>query len=418
MYYNEFHANRIKEKATDYIYVGTYEKGDKILNGKIFGIDAYKNNKTSLIRIKCDYCGEYTDMGLTYIKRGYGCTKCCRKYENSLAYHIQVELGEPLNKYWDWEKNTINPYLISMGSNKYNIWIKCTKTDYHGSYKIRCCDFKYKSIRCPYCHRKRIHPKDSFAQYHIDNTDPNFLEKYWSDKNTLNPWEIGAYSHHKVWILCQDKDYHNDNGGYELKCDDFTSGNRCGYCASSKIHELDSFGYKFPQYTHNWSNKNKKSPYEVAIYSDTKYIFQCDDCNKEIKMTTHSLSQNNPDQILCKKCTLKHSSKLEIKTKEILDKYKINYKPQKKFNGLVGVGNRRLSYDFYLPDYNILLECQGIQHEREVDFFGEHTRFEIQQEHDKRKFEYAINNNYIPMEIWYWDIDNIEEILIRELELK
>ena len=32
MYYNEFHANRIKEKATDYIYVGTYEKGDKILN--------------------------------------------------------------------------------------------------------------------------------------------------------------------------------------------------------------------------------------------------------------------------------------------------------------------------------------------------------------------------------------------------
>ena len=30
---------------------------------------------------------------------------------------------------------------------------------------------------------------------------------------------------------------------------------------------------------------------------------------------------------------------------------------------------------------------------------------------------YALEHNYIPMEIWYWDYDNIEEILIRELDL-
>ena len=43
--------------------------------------------------------------------------------------------------------------------------------------------------------------------------------------------------------------------------------------------------------------------------------------------------------------------------------------------------------------------------------------FKRQQEHDRRKFNYALEHNYIPMEIWYWDYDNIEEILIRELDL-
>ena len=77
-----------------------------------------------------------------------------------------------------------------------------------------------------------------------------------------------------------------------------------------------------------------------------------------------------------------------------------------------------LSYDFYLPKYNILLECQGIQHEKFTKGFHESEKdFLKQLEHDRRKFEYAMKNNYIPMEIWYWDIDNIEEILIRELGL-
>ena len=46
------------------------------------------------------------------------CNYCCNSYENSFAYYIQVELGESLNKYWNWEKNTVNPYLINKNINK------------------------------------------------------------------------------------------------------------------------------------------------------------------------------------------------------------------------------------------------------------------------------------------------------------
>ena len=50
--------------------------------------------------------------------------------------------------------------------------------------------------------------------------------------------------------------------------------------------------------------------------------------------------------------------------------------------------------DFYLNDYNVAIECQGIQHEKPIERFGGEEEFEIQQEHDKRKREYANKNGY------------------------
>ena len=76
-----------------------------------------------------------------------------------------------------------------------------------------------------------------------------------------------------------------------------------------------------------------------------------------------------------------------------------------------------LPYDFYLPDYKIILEIMGKQHEEPVEFFGGEKQFEIRQKHDKIKKDYAINNGYKFLEIWYYDFDNIEEILNRELEV-
>ena len=131
-------------------------------------------------------------------------------------------------------------------------------------------------------------------------------------------------------------------------------------------------------------------------------------------MEQEKLNRNDTG-VVCISC---QSSKLEQNTKEVLDKYNIEYKTQVTYEGLIGLKGGLLSYDFYLPKYNILLECQGIQHEKFTKGLHENKKdFLKQLEHDRRKFEYAMKNNYIPMEIWYWDIDNIEEILIRELGL-
>ena len=95
----------------------------------------------------------------------------------------------------------------------------------------------------------------------------------------------------------------------------------------------------------------------------------------------------------------------------------INFEYQKTFDNLYGIQNGKLSYDFYIPNHNLLIEYQGKQHEEPIEFFGGEEQFKIQQEHDKRKREYAKNNGYKLLEIWYYDYDKIEEILSRELEL-
>lgn len=131
----------------------------------------------------------------------------------------------------------------------------------------------------------------------------------------------------------------------------------------------------------------------------------------------------SPDKISCgHSCSICNLSKGERQIKKLLDKYEIDCIEQKQFNGLIGLGGGNLSYDFYIPAYKMLIEFQGLQHEKPVDFtgFGEEyakEQFVIQQEHDRRKREYAKSNGYELLEIWHYDFDKIEQILNKALEL-
>ena len=139
---------------------------------------------------------------------------------------------------------------------------------------------------------------------------------------------------------------------------------------------------------------------------------RCGKCGEVFK-TTFGHYQNNDRRCLCKA-----QSRGEAEIKRIFDKYglieNIDYECQKKYKGLVGVGGRQLSYDFYIN--NTLIEYQGSYHDgtarKQTD-----EGFEVQKEHDKRKRNYAKDNNIKLLEIWYWDFNNIENILIKELNL-
>ncbi|MBC6695353.1 hypothetical protein H9L25_00980 [Terrisporobacter mayombei] len=116
------------------------------------------------------------------------------------------------------------------------------------------------------------------------------------------------------------------------------------------------------------------------------------------------------------RCKICNSSKGERKIRDWLEINDMKFIPQKEFEGLVGLRGGNLSYDFYLPKYNLLIEYQGEFHDGTV---SKQTKDEFlrQQEHDKRKVEYAYNHNIKLLEIWYWDFDNIEEILNKEINL-
>ncbi len=66
----------------------------------------------------------------------------------------------------------------------------------------------------------------------------------------------------------------------------------------------------------------------------------------------------------------------------------------------------------------LLLEYQGEFHDGSINTgFQTPKKFVTQQEHDRRKREYAMNNNIELFEIWYWDYDKIENILSQELNI-
>lgn len=77
-------------------------------------------------------------------------------------------------------------------------------------------------------------------------------------------------------------------------------------------------------------------------------------------------------------------STLEEEVEEFLIINNIQYIPQKSFKWLKYKNPQKL--DFYLPDHNIAIECQGIQHFKDVPFFKQSKRTPIKiLDENKRK---------------------------------
>lgn len=89
-------------------------------------------------------------------------------------------------------------------------------------------------------------------------------------------------------------------------------------------------------------------------------------------------------------CPYCRESHLERSTRGILDALNIKYIRQQHFNWL-GL----LSLDFYLPDYNVAIECQGEQHfkQREDSLFSKNDPFDDRLERDMTKNKRCKENN-------------------------
>lgn len=87
-------------------------------------------------------------------------------------------------------------------------------------------------------------------------------------------------------------------------------------------------------------------------------------------------------------CPICNESRLEHSVRIKLTERNIDYIQQYSTDWL-----GRQSLDFYLPDYNIAIECQGIQHFKPVKHFGGEERFETTKQLDERKRLLCEENN-------------------------
>ena len=123
-------------------------------------------------------------------------------------------------------------------------------------------------------------------------------------------------------------------------------------------------------------------------------------------------------------CPTCNESQLEMYIRAILSEEKILFEEQKTFDWLKFKKSMRL--DFYLPKYNIAIECQGIQHFKPVDFIKRgkkwaNDQFTISQERDKKKLKLCQENGvklvyYSNLGIEYpYKVIEDKELLLKEI---
>ena len=146
----------------------------------------------------------------------------------------------------------------------------------------------------------------------------------------------------------------------------------CPICGGSKKLVKNDFIDKAKEIHGNKYDYSKVD----YINNKTKVCIVCPEHGEFWQKPNDHLNGNG-----CPKCT---ESKLECLIRKKLEYNNISfiyeYKPL-----FLKTDNGQQSIDFYLPDYNIGIECQGIQHFKPIKWFGGENKYFYTISMDKRK---------------------------------
>lgn len=101
------------------------------------------------------------------------------------------------------------------------------------------------------------------------------------------------------------------------------------------------------------------------------------------------------NQVMCLSCRNKYGSKAELFIKDWLDTHGVKYKREHTYPDLLSPLGNKLRYDFWLSEYNILIEYDGEQHSRPLSYSTDrdpNVIFEYIRTHDEIKTAYAERN--------------------------
>lgn len=152
--------------------------------------------------------------------------------------------------------------------------------------------------------------------------------------------------------------------------------------------------------------------------SGTSVVWKCQcDCGTICYVSSKALQRGETQSCGCLKEFLG-----EEKIAKVLKDNQIIFERQKTFNSCKFLDTNALAkFDFYLPDYNILIEYDGIQHYEPRTFGGcsqeqAENNFKKIQLHDKFKNEWCKNNNIKLIRISYKNINkiNLQNLLQEE----
>ena len=241
-----------------------------------------------------------------------------------------------------------------------NVDIICLK---HGIFSTRLNRF-LKGSNCPYCSNKVKKTKETFV------FEANEVH---NDKYTYDNFEY-INSHTKSFITCP------IHGDFEQSPTNHLNGNGCPKCFFEKESKL------YCSNTEEFIKKANKIHNNFYLYDKVEYVKNT--INVIITCPIHGDFEQSPhNHLQGKGCPICKQSHLENEIKKCLVENNINFEWQKRFEWL-----GKQSLDFYLPDYNIGIECQGKQHFG-IGGWSEHYDFDKQIERDTLKYKLCKEKN-------------------------
>ena len=331
--------------------------GDKYDYSKV----EYKNSSTKVCII-CHEHGEFWQVPNSHLN-GNGCRKC--KYDEYKEKRSKT-FEEFINQAKEVHGDKYDYSKVEYKNNHTKVCIICpehgefwqTPKNHLNSQGCMKCKLKEQGKRLKYTTEKFI---EKAKQVHGDKYD-------YSKVNYVD-------SHTKVCIICP------EHGEFWQKPDNHLNGwgcKKCGLKISSEKQTLTTEDFiKRAKEIHG-----NKYDYSKVNYIDTKTKV-CIICPE------HGEFWQTPNNHLhgygCKKCFESH---MERDVAKVLNENNIKFEQEKTFDWLKYENN--LFLDFYLPEYNVAIECQGEQHFQPVDFSGKNyelakKQFLLIQNRDKIK---------------------------------
>ena len=345
-----------KEKSIQQKYMQIYETLKASCPEYEFDMSTYRNKK-SKIKITCPEHGEFWQSVKTFLVNKT-CPKCM--YENN-AKKRRTTLDEFIRRGQDVHDNKYDYSKVHYVNNNTKVCIICPE---HGEF-----------WQTPVAHlRSKGCPKCSNVYMRTQNEFIADAKKIHGNKYDYSKVEYINMTT-KVCIICP------KHGEFWQTPKLHLNGYGCKKC-SNKFLDKDFFILK------SCILHGDKYDYSKVHYinSKTKVCIICPEHGEFWQEPSSHLNGRG--------CPLCKTSHLEREMKQFLDDNNINYIYQYHNKDIFG----RQSLDFYLPEYNIAIECQGEQHyianffkSKGMEYAERHL--EYIQELDKKKNAIAKKNN-------------------------
>ena len=351
--------------------------GDKYDYSKVNYISSKKK-----VCIICPIHGEFWQTPDNHCNNQRGCPQCGREQAkksntNTTEYFIQSARKIHGNKY-DYSK-------VEYVNNYTKVCIICPK---HGEFWQTPQSHINNSSGCPICARLSANIKmSSDTNEFIERAKIIHVDKYdYSKVNYISSKE-------KVCIICP------IHGEFWQTPDSHLKGCGCPKCKKN-----------YPMNTETFIERAKKIHGDKYDYSKVNYVNiytkVCIICSEHGEFWQTPLKHLEYQG--CPKCS---QSGIESVIDTFLTENKIEFIYECNNKTLKWLNKLRL--DFYLLDYNIAIECQGLQHFKARSCFGGEKALESQIERDKKKKKLCDENNV--RLIYFSNIKNLDKDIITDL---